>query len=85
MKVFLKKLLVCIIMFILLFNFVLENQVQAAVDLADVLKGMLEVIGTVADGIVGILTWPFRLLALVAETAIMGILRCGSNSFWICK
>ncbi len=80
MKIFLKKLLVCIMIFIVLFNFVFENPVHAF-DATDVLGGILEVVGTLADGIAGILTYPFKILALVLETCIMGIIGAVASTF----
>ena len=72
MKVFGKKLLICLLVFVLLFNFTFQPTVQASV--GDTISGILDVVGGIADGIAGILTYPIKIMIMIGESAILGLL-----------
>lgn len=73
MRVFCKKLLICLLVFVLLFNFMFQPQAQA-LTVATAVNGLLEAIGTAADGIAGFMTWGLRVCIMIAEAAILGLM-----------
>lgn len=68
-KLFLKKFLICLIVVVLLFNFLGTPHAEA-----NLINKLDEGIGGVVDGILGILTWLPRILFTAVASAIMGIM-----------
>ena len=71
MKIFGKKLIICLLVFVLLFNFTL--QVQAASS-AGVAGQIVDFIGSIADGIAGVMTWVYRIMLLAGEAAVLTLM-----------
>lgn len=80
MKVFCKKLIICLLVFVLLFNFTFQPQVQAATA-AQVVGTILDVIASLADGLVGVLTWLYRLMAMIGTVTILGLMTSIATTF----
>ena len=79
MKLFLKKLLVCILIFIMLFNF-FAKPVQAT-DLETSLNQVSEVIIGASDGLIGSLTYLWRIPVWAITVAIMGLMTGMAGAF----
>lgn len=72
MKKFSKRLGMSIIIFFVIFGLILNIPVQASVDSG--INTAINIIGGLADGIIGIMTWLYRLPVVAIIVAVMGLM-----------
>lgn len=76
-----KKLTICVIIFFVIFGFFLNMQVQAATTSKNALNTAIDVVTGLADGIIGIMTWLYRLPVIAIVVAVLSIMSAIAGVF----
>lgn len=83
MKIFLKKLLVCILVFLTIFNFMYSAPVQASVAsfASNSLSTLVNWITTIQDGLLGIITYLYRIPIWIVIIIVMALMSGIAGTF----
>ncbi len=83
MKSFFKKFLICFIIIIIVFNYVLgpSSNADAGSIAQTAVQSIVEFVATIGDGIAGVISYLPKMHALIAEVAVMGIMGLVATTF----